>query len=455
MVASSNSLPLQARLSFKKVIIPTVSGCIMIGASLLPWLNGPLGESYSAWQLPIDIGWQFRIAIINYGLLCLCCAIYAFVVAYAHWKPFRGSVYFQQRHSTASLLCLVPIALFLLQYLCIDVAGIAHLAQQKMQMLLIQRHLGYTVAAPRIPLNPFRVDASTFVGRLELLVNQVSIGLLLPCLSAWMLIDKRIFPTRTQAVTGAEPITKKGYILVWFSAILLLVFVFGRAPAAMVCEYSARASLAAGNYTLALRWLDTALVLNPALDQVAYYHLERGQASYFLHPDQQSADSRAYLASAYRSQGDYLDAYSQLLVVWQAHRTTPWVVDEMSVTLESLAESIQPLNEHSISRPYNDDTTLSWLQLLTHMDPSNVYGQYLLGRIAYDLHNYGICMAQMGMVIQLSQNADVQSSAYTYMALSDADLGNDTDARKLLFKALELDPGYHNDTAREELSGLR
>ncbi len=103
MVASSNSLPLQARLSFKKVIIPTVAGCIMIGASLLPWLNGPLGESYSAWQLPIDIGWQFRIAIINYGLLCLCCAIYAFVVAYAHWKPFTLSCSYSPLPSAISL----------------------------------------------------------------------------------------------------------------------------------------------------------------------------------------------------------------------------------------------------------------------------------------------------------------------------------------------------------------
>jgi hypothetical protein len=57
-------------------------------------------------------------------------------------------------------------------------------------------------------------------------------------------------------------------------------------------------------------------------------------------------------------------------------------------------------------------------------------------------------------VTQISSNADIQSSAYTYMALSDAGQGNVVEERMLLFKAVELDPNYHNNTAREELSGL-
>src|SRR5260370_36000365 len=100
--------------------IPVVAGCLMICTSILPWLNDPLGEKYSAWKLPIDSGWQFPVSILNYGLLCLFCAIYAFLVALANWKPFKGSDYFAQRHTIAGLLCIVPIALFFLQYLCVD-----------------------------------------------------------------------------------------------------------------------------------------------------------------------------------------------------------------------------------------------------------------------------------------------------------------------------------------------
>src|SRR6266478_4293594 len=73
--------------SFNNVIIPGVAGCIMACATVLPWLNDPLGEAYSAWELPINIGWQVYSSIFNYGLLCLCCAVLCFVIAYGRWKP--------------------------------------------------------------------------------------------------------------------------------------------------------------------------------------------------------------------------------------------------------------------------------------------------------------------------------------------------------------------------------
>jgi tetratricopeptide (TPR) repeat protein len=292
-----------------------------------------------------------------------------------------------------------------------------------------------------------------------LLVDQISFGLVLPCLSAWMLIYYRPFSTLPPSAADSKAIRlQKVHKRIWLTSIailiLVLLIVLGRTPAAMVCDYQARESLAAGDYAQALRWLDTALVLNPALDQVVYYHEERGQALYYLHPDQQSDDSRVYLASTYRKQGDNLDAYQQLLEAWSSHHTPSWGVDAMSITLEKLAEFSQPLNSPPTQRPQNDDTALAWLQLLTQVDPSNVYGQYVVGRIQYDLHNYTACTTQMIMVIQLSPDANVQSSAYTYIALSDAGLGNDAEARKLLFKAIELDRSYRNNTAREELSGL-
>ena len=444
-----------AQLSFNNVIIPGVAGCIMACASVLPWLNDPLGEAYSAWELPIDIGWQFRIGIFSYGLLCLCCAGYAFLVTYAQWKLFKGGDYFVQQRITAGLLCLIPVALFLLQYLCIDVSEINHLYQHKIQILLLQQHFDYRITNQLSPIDPFILDISTIHGRLQLLIDQASVGLLLPCLSAWMLIDyKRLL---------RQVASKKQHKLNWFASILMLVLlvVLGRAPAGMVCEYQAKASLAEGNYAQALVWLDRAFILNPALNQVAYYHIERGQALYFLHPDQQSDDSHAYLAFTYRKQGDYLDAYQELLVVWHSQHTSSWVVSEVSITLERLSEYTQkPRGQGQpiappITRLDNDESALPWLQLLTQVDPTNVYGHYVIGRIQYDLHNYTASMAQMSMVIQLSSDSDVQSSAYTYMALSDAGQGDYVDERALLFQALQLDPNYRNSTAREELSGLR
>jgi tetratricopeptide (TPR) repeat protein len=209
-----------------------------------------------------------------------------------------------------------------------------------------------------------------------------------------------------------------------------------------------------GDYQSALHWLDKAVALNPALDQVAYYHQERGYALYFLHPGQQSDDSRAYLASVYRSQRNYLGAYQELLAVWQSHQTTPWVEDEMGVTLARLGEFVQPLHGPAVQRSEHDDSSLAWLQLLIVVDPSNVYGQYMLGRVQCDLHNYAACSAHMQAVLGLSADSDIQSSAYTYMAVSASGLGDYATSRELLFKAIALDRDYHNNTAREELSGL-
>lgn len=222
----------------------------------------------------------------------------------------------------------------------------------------------------------------------------------------------------------------------------------------MCCEYAAKEALASGNYSEALSLLDAARMFSPELEQVAHYHSERGQAEYFLAPGQPTLDSQVYLATVYREQGDYLEAYQQLLGVWRLASTASWVVDEMDVTLEELTESLRPLRGISTKRVASDDAALPWLQILSKVDPSNVYGLYMMGRIQYDLHNYTACDNSMSLVRQRSTDAAIQSSAYTYSALCENGLGQYAAARQLLFKAVALDPNYHNNTAREELSGL-
>ncbi len=102
-----------------------------------------------------------------------------------------------------------------------------------------------------------------------------------------------------------------------------------------------------------------------------------------------------------------------------------------------------------------DDKALPQLQYLLQIDPANVYAHYTIGRIEYNEHDYIDCTRQMWLVNQLSMNQEIQSSAYTYIGLSEAGQGDYTDSRLFLFKAVALDPHYYNNTAREELSGLR
>jgi tetratricopeptide (TPR) repeat protein len=216
----------------------------------------------------------------------------------------------------------------------------------------------------------------------------------------------------------------------------------------------AKDALAAGNYEQAQVLLNAARFFNPEFEQVAYYHIEQGQAQYFLSGGQLTTDSRVYLAATYRTQGDYLDAYQQLLVAWHAHPTVAWIVDEVDSTLENMIEDRGPLRGLATRRISVDDTALPWLQVIARVDPANSYAIYIIGRIHYDLHDYTSCITYMSTLLQPNAEATIRSSIYTYMALSETGLGNYTSARLLLFKAIALDPGYHNNTAREELSGL-
>jgi tetratricopeptide (TPR) repeat protein len=185
------------------------------------------------------------------------------------------------------------------------------------------------------------------------------------------------------------------------------------------------------------------------------YHIERGHAWYFLHPGQPTADSQVYLAAFYRQQNDLLSSYQELLAAHQRAPETRWVSDEFAVTLERLAEMPHPLNGVLSLRVKREGSSLSWLYQLSRVDPRNVYAHYMIGRIEYDLQDYNQCEVQMLTVLNMNQENNIASSAYTYLALSHIGQGDSITARDYLSKAQDLDPTYRNNIAREEMSGLR
>jgi hypothetical protein len=453
-----------------------LAGILLVIAAVSPWLMDPLEGNKPAWALPVNIGWQFPPELeflVNYGMLCMCCAAVCFVLSWRSYKK-RGQINVITR---VWLLCLLPLMLFVLQYLCIDMEAINRLAQHQLQWLLIIRHFGYRVAPLRITIKPFDIDASTIQGRMILLVQQISFGALLPCLSALVTVLGKLHPvgmspteymekpaaalfplSRHKAPTLAPqlpPVSGRPAHrpLLLIGGIFLLILL-GRAPLGLLCQDEASNLLTSGNYSSALSWLHVAAFLNTSLAQVDWYHIDRGQALYYLNGDEQSDDSRVYLASTYGQLNDDLSAYEQLFSIWQAHQDLPWVQDELNITLAKLAEFTHPINGPLLERPINDPGSLSWLEILARVNSTNVYAQYTIGRIQYDLHNYAVSIAQMKMVIALSRNNDLLSSAYTYLALCADGQQRFTDERNLLYQAISLDSGYHNNTAREALSGL-
>lgn len=433
-----------------QILLPAFCSLIMFVASIFPWLTDPLGKVYSAWSIPVDMGWG-GVRVFSYGFCCFCCAVYAMLIALASWRDFPGSRTIRHRYITAGVLCLVPPLLFTLQYTYSNIYLSDVLAQHKLQSMLIIEHFGYDGQRDLIALKPFSVDISTVNYRMALFIDQLGLGYLLPSISAYLFFDYKRFIIVTDFPIRQENKNKKILYGIIFCVILLLL----RSPVGLGCEYQARVLLAQGDYRSALQWLNIARFFNPSLNLVEYYHEEIGQALYYLNSKQQTDESRAYLAESYRMQNDYLDAYEELLGSWRSANTPPWMINEFDLTLQGLAEYTHPLRGPLLKRPINDDTALPWIQLLLTIDPNNEYAHYIAGRIAYDLDNYNESIQQMSIVINMSKDNDVLSSAYTYIGLSEIGLGNEIQGRETLFTAIKFDKSYHNNTAREELSGLR
>jgi hypothetical protein len=423
---------------------------LMLIAGILPWLNDPLGTAYNAWLLPLDSGWQFHIVFCSYGALCLCCSLYALLLALAGRGILRELGCGVRQYQVLGWFCVIPTALFFWQYLCVDMPMMELLSLHKMEALLVQAHFGYQAAPQLVPLDPLALSDATLGDRFRLLIDQLAPGPFLPCLCACTAIKF----SRSKLFPRPSPLGGRARLCV-AAGLLLLIVGLGRAPAALLCEYEARVLLSSGNYPAALQWLDATVFLNPELAETASYHIERGEALYFLAPSQLGPDSRLYLAAVYRAQKDDLDAYLQLLAIEHAPAEASWSREEMSVTLARLAEEAKPLRSPPDRRLSNDAAAQPWLQDLLAVDPSNIYGHYMIGRIAYDMHNEAACVQHMTLVVRLSSDADISSSAYAYMALSEVEQGNDGEARLLLFKAVALDANYRNNTAREALSGLQ
>lgn len=433
-------------------IVPALAGSVMLGGSFLPWSGDPWGRVYTAWQIPLDLAWGFHIAWLNYGLLCLLIAGYALLVAWMNWRPLRGGSFLAQQHRMVGVCCFLLPLLYGLQFLCGDVAEVHQFALHQAQVLLIQQHFGYSVGALRVHMEPLALDSSTLRTRIELLINLFEPACLLPALSGWLLVYSCRFFT-----TPPRPNAKSRWMAgLWLPGSVLLLLICGRGPLALGCEYQSQQLLAAGDYRTALRWLDAVAYLNPELTQTTLYHLERGRANYFLHPTQLDDDSRFYLVEVYRSLGSYAQAYQTLAVddALPSQKLSPWVQDEYSLLLTELAESAHPLQGTMTSRTGNDTAALPWLHLLLEIDPDNLYAHYMLGRIGYEQQNYVDTQLQLQAVLQLSRNNDIQSSAYTYLGLDEANQGAYSDSRRLLFQAIALDYRFCNNTAREALSGL-
>lgn len=463
--------PWSARRSWApyRVILPGVAGAMLLGATLFPWFNDPAGTRLSPWQLPIELGWQWKSSLFNYGLLCALCSLYIFFLTRQSWLLLRAqrrndpvglltipSQTLASRYRRAGLLCLLPPLLFLFQFLFADMSMIAVIARNQFQLELTRLHLGYQASPEFLPILPFTLHPAHITGRLAMLYDQVGIGYFMPLITVVMLWIAPAFLRRQplERYQGRRRYNRSQRL--WLAGLALVgCILLGRAPAALFSQYQATHYLNVGDYDNTLKWLDLAHFLNPGLNDLVDDHIIRGQAWYFLHPQQPTAESQAYLSTYYQNQNDVYTAYQEMESAWDKYPHTPWLRDALSVSLSHLAETTKPLRGIPQIRLSTAEPALPWLTELVTLDNTNFYAHFTIGRILYELHDYAGSEDHMRRLLHLNQNPEMQSAAYTYISLSRFGLGDFANAREYLYKAQDFDPSYRNNTARQFMSGMR
>ncbi|WP_146747193.1 tetratricopeptide repeat protein [Thermogemmatispora tikiterensis] len=441
---------------------------LMLGASGLPWLADPLRGGCSPWQTPLVPAWSLTApgtvgaALTSVGagscmaaLLCLGCTL----------RPFVDRCLWRYRLAGAS--CLVPLCLFLLHFTAVDTQQGDLLAYHKLEAQLILRHLGYNLPRDWLPVTaPFALDMAALHWRVVLLVDQLRPGAALPLIGLSLWFRQ---PGRRQPNPRVRP-WLLGPALSWRPLCLSVLLGASLLPAliaplwSLLATWQTDLAIAAGEYQQALGWLETTRWLVPAVVGSATYEEQLGQTLFGLEAHSQAEVVSFAAAHSLLQQRAYLRAYQLLFPYWLTHTQQqkkdlpePWLTTALSEALEGLVEAAWPSSTLSGDAPERNHRLImaqAWLRQLAQVNPDSLYAHYLLGRADYELHNYQGCLAEMGIGLRLSSDNDLRSSAYTYIGLAEIALGRSTEGREALQIALALDPEYHNNTAREALSGL-
>ncbi len=452
-----------------------LAGGVMLGASGLPWLADPFHRVYSPWEIPLASGWSLAVpdsagaALTSVGagsclaaLVCLGCATL---------KPSRSTITAASPtlqggwcHRLAGICCLLPLWVFLLHFISVDTQQGDELAYHKLEAQLILRHLGYNLPRDWLPITaPFALDMARLHWRGVLLVDQLRPGAVLPLigLCLWLRCPNERRESWPLVPLIQLRLLRSPCLMALVGGCLLLA---SSAPlGSWLSMQQVDCAIAAGDYQQALNWLERSRQIAPATGNSEAYQERLGLILAGLEPRSQGETVSFALARSFLQGRAYLRAYQVLFPLWLSHRQQqqespePWLTAALSEALAGLVEAAWPpalLSGDTLERNHRLSIAQGWLMRLVQVNPHSLYAHYLLGRAAYDLHNYRSCLAEMSILLALSLDNDLRSSAYTYIGLAEIALGHSLQGREALLTAVTLDPDYRNNTAREALSGL-
>ena len=405
------------------VAVPAVGLLLCLLGLNFPWLGVALETERHAVDLRVVAAGMPDSRLISYGsLAAIALVVCATLLVRAKGRPTPAIAV------CGAIMLMLPL-LFVVQSAISDFQLVQHINQQNAEMRSITSQLGYSI--PR--------SGPTSV-------------LLYPIGGSTRAIAADLRPGWVMSVVGGALVFAFGLVallrglrtdrrLRWGSLAfaVVLAILLGRGAFANYIASSAEQASRAGEYSRATQLFDYAQRLNPLLRYNANFELGLGQAL------GASGDSSSPLALYAQSKalGTQNDTVDQLADLQQAATAAPSnlvIVQELisQARKAALVDHNRGLMQAIVSQPYGDLPA----------------AHYALGRILYKGGDFDHAIDQFLRTVQLTNDPNVRSSAYTYISLSETAMGRDSDARSHLLTAIALDTEYNNSLARSLAAGL-
>ena len=392
---------------------------LLILGLALPWFAIPLQASRSAWSLPVALAGTPGISWVSYGaVLAVCLGLGLLAIMHSRGRTCAATA------AVGAGVLVVSFA-FVVSTMTTDWPLLQQLQDQTAQQAAIFGQLGYAVPG-----------------------QQPSLMLLVPVTGIWALVGGALRLGWFSACAGGLMLFASGAssLADWVRmprlrwslpalALLLIALVLGPGAIAGYLAGQGAAASQVGDYQAASTSLTVARQLNPLLTSSTAYDLALGRV---LLATGGRSQPLALLAEA-DARGAGGDIRAQVTELRQAVAQDP----ANPVLVQQLDQASQVLGLTG-QEPGS-------LQALS--DPT-VADRYTEGRVLYALAEYPAALACFRRVLAMTGDANVTSSAFTYIALSELKLGRADQARRDLLRAVRVDAAYNNTLARSLIVGL-
>jgi hypothetical protein len=383
---------------------------------VLPWVGLTLSPNLSAWHLTFALGAVPLVGHLTYGEVLGALVIVATVSAVrSGGKPTNTT-------RTCGWALVATTLIFVVTTRVMGAEILFRLSTDATESTIFHRQILEYHFVPPTSFLGFTPDATS-----SLILDALRMGWYFTVVAGGLLAGRRVGPRRHRRATIAALIGV-GVILAWGFTTGLL---------AEAARSNGIALQLAGRSVQAEHAFDHALSLNPQLRYDSALETELGQAQSDL--GQQSALSwfakaASPLANADGVAEQMLD-YSQALSMAP---TNPVIENGYAISLSNDMLGVQaPLDPSAVSK-LDDMAFLSF-----------TYGHW-----AYEVGDDSSTIAFMNRSIAETGNGELQSLAYTYLALSEEQLDHPATFRQDIVKAVDLDTQNVNGLGREVAAGL-